>query len=88
MPTTIPAFPLLPGVYGLRLSIDVGEIITNIFYAENLLHITVTDNRIQRTNPSCEGFFQVDTEWHIQSSGELNELEAASCRAYEPPFAC
>jgi lipopolysaccharide transport system ATP-binding protein len=56
-------FPLLPGAYSSRLSIDVEEPTKNIFYGENLFQFSVEDSEIQRTSSQCEGFFLLDTRW-------------------------
>jgi lipopolysaccharide transport system ATP-binding protein len=60
---SIERLPLLPGVYSVRLSIDVEEPIKNIFYGENMLHFSVVDNRLQRSSSQCEGFFLLNTCW-------------------------
>jgi len=56
-------FPLLPGVYSARLSIDVEEPVKNIFYGENLFQFSVLEKTMQRTSPQCEGFFLLNTRW-------------------------
>ena len=59
-------FPLLPGVYSIRVSIDVEEPVKNILYGENLCQFTVVSNDLQRTASSCEGFFQLrDCRWQL-----------------------
>ena len=60
---TVGSFPLLPGAYSVRLSIDVEEPIKNIFYGENLLQFSVVSRQIQRTSSNCEGFFLLSTQW-------------------------
>lgn len=63
-------FPLLPGVYSLRLSIDVETPIKNILYGENLHHFTVTSQGLQRTGSHCEGFFQMEgCNWQLLPAG-------------------
>ena len=39
-------FPLLPGVYSIRFSMDVEEPIKNILYGENLCHFSVISTRL------------------------------------------
>ncbi len=60
---TVGSFPLLPGAYSVRLSIDVEEPIKNVFYGENLLQFSVVSRQIQRTSSHCEGFFLLATQW-------------------------
>jgi lipopolysaccharide transport system ATP-binding protein len=60
---SIELFPLLPGAYSTRLSIDVEEPVKNIFYGENIFQFSVLGDKIQRTSPQCEGFFLLDTRW-------------------------
>ncbi|NMG28281.1 ABC transporter ATP-binding protein [Aromatoleum evansii] len=60
-------FPLLPGAYATRLSIDVEEPIKNIFYADNLCHFRVTSSNLQRSSPECQGgFFSLEAHWSHQ----------------------
>ena len=58
-------FPLLPGTYSTRFSLDVEEPVKNILYGDNLSHFSVLSRDLQRTAPQCEGFFLLDTTWQI-----------------------
>jgi lipopolysaccharide transport system ATP-binding protein len=58
-------FPLLPGVYSTRVSVDVENPIKNILYGENLCHFTVVSDEFDRTSPFCEGFFKLETSWEL-----------------------
>jgi hypothetical protein len=61
-------FPLLPGAYSTRISIDVEEPIKNILYGDGLCHFTVVSSSLQRTAPECGGgFFMVETKWQLAS---------------------
>ena len=62
-------FPLLPGVYSLRVSIDVENPIKNILYGENLCHFSVISTSLQRSASYCEGFFQLnDVQWQLKTA--------------------
>lgn len=67
---TIDDFPLLPGVYSVRLSVDVEEPVKNILYGEGLYHFTVISEELQRTSPKCEGFVMLDPGWDLKSNNE------------------
>jgi ABC-type polysaccharide/polyol phosphate transport system ATPase subunit len=56
--------PLLPGVYAMRISIDVGEIVTNIFYADHICNFKVTEADFQRSGSESEGFFRLHVKWN------------------------
>ena len=62
-------FPLLPGVYSLRFSIDVEEPIKNILYGENLCPFSVISKDLLRSASYCEGFFQMnDSRWQLKAA--------------------
>ena len=55
--------PLLPGVYAIRISIDVGEIVTNIFYADHVCNFKIAEESFQRSSSESEGFFRMNVKW-------------------------
>ncbi len=59
-------FPLLPGVYSLRMSIAAGELSSEIFYGENLCHfqVIVADDA-ERSALQGEGFLRLNASWTI-----------------------
>ena len=62
-------FPLLPGVYSLRFSMDVEEPIKNILYGENLCPFSVISKDLLRSASYCEGFFQMnDSRWQLKAA--------------------
>jgi hypothetical protein len=60
----ISQLPLLPGVYAIRISIDVGEIVTNIFYADHVCNFKIIDEDFQRSGAESEGFFRLRINWN------------------------
>lgn len=56
--------PLLPGIYSIRISIDVGEIVTNVFYADHVCHFKIIDEDFQRSGSESEGFFRLKVNWN------------------------
>ena len=72
-------FPLLPGPYATRVSIDVEDPIKNIFYADNLCHFTVVSTKLQRSSPQCAGFFNLNTNWQVASIGGLFHDDNICC---------
>ena len=61
-------FPVLPGVYSIRFSMDVEEPIKNVLYGENLCHFSVTSKDLQRSASYCEGFFELkDSRWKLKA---------------------
>lgn len=66
---SIKQFPLLPGVYSLRFSLDVEEPIKNVLYGESLCPFSVVGKDIQRTASSCEGFIPIsDSKWQLNAT--------------------
>ncbi len=62
----LPQLPLLPGVYSLRFSLDIGDPIKNVLYGESLSKFLVINNEIQRTSPACEGLiFLSGNQWSL-----------------------
>jgi ABC-type polysaccharide/polyol phosphate transport system ATPase subunit len=74
----IKKFPLLPGVYSLRLRILVGEICRMAFYAEALHPFHVRGGHVRRP----EGFVALDTSWNL-SPAAANEFSNASVTVRE-----
>jgi lipopolysaccharide transport system ATP-binding protein len=60
----ISQIPLLPGVYAIRISIDVGEIVTNVFYADHVRNFKIIDDDFQRSGSESEGFFRLKVSWN------------------------
>jgi lipopolysaccharide transport system ATP-binding protein len=83
----VPRFPLLPGVYALRVGIDVGDIISNIFYTENTYNFRVVSNELQRTSSDCEGFFALSTIWDLQTATQPIDADGHFISHTEPPGA-
>jgi hypothetical protein len=63
---TLKAFPLLPGVYSIRIGIAFGEIASTAYYGENLCHFTV-DGEAGKSRATLgeSGFVPLATEWHL-----------------------
>jgi ABC-type polysaccharide/polyol phosphate transport system ATPase subunit len=62
----ISQFPLLPGVYALRVGVATGKAGRSVFYGENLLNFqVVTSNDINLPITLTEGFFVLDAKWDI-----------------------
>ena len=60
---TINKFPLMPGVYSLRMSIGAGIIRMDHYYGENLLPFQVVNTDAERIDLQGECFFKLDAEW-------------------------
>ena len=77
-------FPLLPGAYATRLSIDVENPIKNIFYADNLCHFRVTSSNLQRSSPECQGgFFDLRAHWNHRHHPR-ESLDVPRCKPNHP----
>ena len=59
-------FPLLPGVYALRMGVSEGIARHTIFYGENLVHFQVVP-RPGTENVNRFGFFELDADWRATS---------------------
>lgn len=55
-------FPLLPGVYSLRLGITEGAAARTIFYSDNVQHFHVRDTQ-SLTSANRDGFFPLRAQW-------------------------
>lgn len=65
---SIRSFPLLPGVYSFRFSLDVEEPIKNVLYADSICHFTVVDRTIQRSGSTSEGFISLtEINWQLST---------------------
>ena len=63
-------FPLLPGVYSLRVGVTAGKAVRTVFYGENLLHFQVVTNAVNRLSIAIrDGFFALDASWSVHSDG-------------------
>ena len=60
---TISTLNLVPGVYSLRLGVDVGKIEKNVFYGENLFHFRVIGDQRYRSEYGQEGLVILDVDW-------------------------
>lgn len=80
-------FPLMPGVYMLRMGVTAGDVGKGVFYGENLLRIPVEsslDNRI----PSSmrEGFFALEASWDFGPVPFVNGCGSLPNIAGSPTF--
>lgn len=63
---TLKGFPLLPGVYSIRIGIAFGEIASTAYSAENLCHFTVeAEHGRSRATLGESGFVPLATAWHL-----------------------
>jgi hypothetical protein len=69
----IPAFPLLPGVYSVRVGVEIGKVARNIFYEENILHFQVKNSIEERTQSMSEGFISLNGTWRLLNSQGENQ---------------
>lgn len=60
---SISDFPLLAGVYGLRMSAAHGEIPQECYYGENLAHFRVTSSDPERKDLQGEAFVRLSANW-------------------------
>jgi len=74
---TIHRFPLLPGVYSLRLGVALGGSFQPVFYSENVLSFQVSGKQINRAVQSQyrEGFVGLDGEWEL-TAREINNASS------------
>ncbi len=61
----IPSFPLLPGVYSVRVGVNQGKIARNIFYEESIFHFQVKNTTEGRTQAMDEGFISLNGKWRL-----------------------
>jgi lipopolysaccharide transport system ATP-binding protein len=71
----IQEFPLLPGVYSIRLGVTEGEIKRTIFYQESVLNFQVELHNRHRTQAMQEGFISIDGEWLIDNTPKLSAFK-------------
>lgn len=85
---TLKRCPLTPGVYSLRLSLDVEDPVRNIFYCDSLSPFAVKSKNLSRTDPTMEGFFLLDSKWREQLSHSGTRLDERLEHAREtsPPL--
>jgi len=62
----IKKFPLLAGVYSLRLGVAVGNLMSIAFYAEDVYQFQVVPDRISKEQTMREGFIALDMGWQLQ----------------------
>lgn len=56
-------FPFNNGAFSVRVSIDIGEVLKNIFYAESLLHFSAYSPTLNRARSEAEGIIALRTRW-------------------------
>ncbi|WP_064021646.1 ABC transporter ATP-binding protein [Methylomonas sp. DH-1] len=61
----IPSFPLLPGIFSVRVGVEAGKIARNIFYEEGVLNFQVSSSNIERTQSMTEGFINLNGKWRF-----------------------
>ena len=61
----IPGFPLLPGIYSVRVGVETGKIARNIFYEESIFHFQVKNITAERTQAMSEGFISLNGQWRL-----------------------
>jgi ABC-type polysaccharide/polyol phosphate transport system ATPase subunit len=59
----VTAFPLLPGVYALKVGLAAGEYSSTVFHAENVFFFRVALREGKRTQAMQEGFFAWESKW-------------------------
>jgi lipopolysaccharide transport system ATP-binding protein len=64
----IARFPLLAGVYSLRLGVGIGEFTRTAFYAENVLQFQVEPAAATREQTMRDGFVALETGWQIHEN--------------------
>ncbi len=74
----ITKFPLLAGIYALRIGVGVGNLASTVFYAENVLQFQVRPDGKSREQTMREGFISLDTGWHVQE--EPGSAESAGAQ--------
>ncbi|HTS21079.1 MAG TPA: ABC transporter ATP-binding protein [Casimicrobiaceae bacterium] len=57
--------PLLPGVYSIRVGVQVGELRTPLLHAESVLQFRVEADSISRAQAIDLGFVSFDADWKI-----------------------
>lgn len=74
----VKALPFLPGMYSLRLGIQVGGLSSPIFHVENIAQFQVEAESITRAATSQSGFVALDGSWNI--SADVTGATAQSLR--------
>jgi len=75
----IPRFPILPGVYSLRLGISAGQVNRKVFYQEGVLNFQVEAQGQHRTQSMQEGFLSLEGAWD-----QLRELPSSTTSPPNP----
>jgi len=70
--------PLLPGVYSLRVGVQVGELRTPLLHAENVFQFRVEADQISRAQALDLGFVSLDTEWEIGDVADAAKRDSDS----------
>lgn len=68
-------FPLLAGIYALRLGVGVGTLASTTFYAENVVQFQVEPDGVSREQTMREGFVALDTGWQVQEDLKATDGE-------------
>jgi len=71
-------FPLLPGVYSIRIGVDAGKLSNNVFYSEGVCHFQVISPFAGRTRGMHEGFFRLQGTWKLCDEERINTLTGQS----------
>lgn len=62
---TINKFPILPGVYAIRLGVSAGGSAATVFYGENVFHFQVKLEDGSLCQEMREGFIGIEAEWQV-----------------------
>jgi lipopolysaccharide transport system ATP-binding protein len=68
--------PFLPGMYSLRLGVQVGGMSSPIFHAENVIQFQVEAESVTRSAASVSGFVALNGSWSISSEATSPAAEA------------
>jgi hypothetical protein len=69
-------FPLLPGVYALRLGVSVGQYIAPVFYAESVYFFQVIPTEKRRSAAMQEAFVAWTSTWSAERQEDHRALRA------------
>ncbi len=69
----ITEFPILPGVYSVRLGVNSGELTNNIFYQESVVNFQVESVNRRRTQSMQEGFVEIDGFWTLEERSFIDK---------------
>ncbi|HRP26603.1 MAG TPA: ABC transporter ATP-binding protein [Thauera sp.] len=78
----IERFPFNNGTFSVRVSIDIGDVLKNIFYAESLLHFSAYSPTLNRARSEAEGIIALRTQWQ---TGSTRKTRPGNLRAAAHP---